>query len=121
MLNKIKNKLESELVEYLRDLNKSYSLNAISPLMFQSIKEFASRKGKRVRPTLFIIGYLGFAKKIAPGLYKSALSLELLHDFLIVHDDIIDKSDLRRGKPSMHNVFNKYLKKYKNGGHCESQ
>ena len=58
------------------------------------------------------MGYLGFAKKSASGLYASAASFELLHDFLLVHDDIIDKSDTRRGKPSMHKMFNNYLAKY---------
>jgi len=114
MLNKIKNKVEKELSKYLGGLNKTYLLTNISPVLFQNIKEFALREGKRVRPTLFIIGYLGFSKKIASGLYTSALSLELLHDFMLVHDDIIDKSDLRRGKPSMHKMLDGYLKKYKN-------
>jgi geranylgeranyl diphosphate synthase type I len=67
-----------------------------------------------VRPILFVLGYLGFAKKIAQGLYTSALSLELLHDFMLVHDDIIDKSDTRRSKPSMHKMLNDYLANYKN-------
>lgn len=113
MLNKIKNKVEIELIRYLRNLNSSYSLSSLSPLLFKSIKEFVLRKGKRVRPMLFVIGYLGFAGKEAPGLYASALSLELLHDFMLVHDDIIDKSTLRRGKPTMHRVLGAYLKKYK--------
>ncbi|MCM8779892.1 MAG: polyprenyl synthetase family protein, partial [Candidatus Omnitrophica bacterium] len=38
---------------------------------------------------------------------------EMLHDCMLIHDDIIDKSDLRRGKPSMHAKLNKYLSGYK--------
>lgn len=113
MFLEIKNRLENELKAYTRAINKAYSLNKLSPLLFNKIKEFISRKGKRVRPILFCIGYLGFAKKETKGLYRSALSLELLHDFMLVHDDIIDKSDTRRGKPSMHSLFNKYLRKKK--------
>ncbi|MFA4890005.1 MAG: polyprenyl synthetase family protein [Candidatus Omnitrophota bacterium] len=109
----IKNRIEQELKKFAVKLDKQYSLNKLSPLLFNSIKEFILRKGKRVRPTLFIIGYLGFSRKIASGLYTSALSIELLHDFMLVHDDIIDKSDTRRGKPSMHKIFNDYL------SHCE--
>lgn len=109
----IKNRLESELKNYTRTINNAYPLNKLSPLLFNKIKEFISRDGKRVRPILFCIGYLGFAKKETKGLYRSALSLELLHDFMLVHDDIIDKSDIRRGKPSMHSLFNQYLKNKK--------
>jgi len=114
MFLRIKKRIENELRAYIRELDKTYSLNKLSPLLFNSIKEFISRGGKRIRPILFCIGYFGFSKKAACGLYRSALSLELLHDFMLVHDDIIDKSDLRRGKPSMHALLNAYLKNRKN-------
>ena len=114
MLEKIKNKVEHELSCYMESLDKKHALSRISPLLFSSVREFVLRKGKRVRPILLIIGYLGFARRIAPRLYTSALSLELLHDFMLVHDDIIDRSELRRRKPSMHSMLNNYLKKYPN-------
>jgi geranylgeranyl diphosphate synthase type I len=60
------------------------------------------------------MSYLGFTKKAATGIYRSALSLELLHDFMLVHDDIIDKSLTRRGELSMHEMLNRHLSKYKN-------
>lgn len=114
MIDNIKNRIEKELPTFIKDLDKSYSLGKLSPILFQNIKEFVLRKGKRVRPLLFVIGYLGFSRKEPTNLYRSALSLELLHDFMLVHDDIIDKSELRRGKPAMHTMFNSYLKKFKN-------
>lgn len=105
MFLKIKDRIEKELRTYARSIDKLYSLHELSPVLFKSIQEFICRDGKRVRPILFCIGYLGFSKKTPPGLYRSALSLELLHDFMLVHDDIIDKSDRRRGKPSLHALF----------------
>jgi len=114
MYLEIKNRIELEIKKYIRSIDKLHSLSSISPFLFKSIKNFVLRKGKRVRPLLFIISYLGFARKTAKGLYRSALSMELLHDFMLVHDDIIDKSETRRGSPSMHAMLNKYLKKHKN-------
>lgn len=114
MVDKIKRKIEQELIRLLQDIDKTYSLSKISPLLFNSIKDFLLRDGKRIRPILFCVGYLSFTKKPAVNLYKGALSWELLHDFLLIHDDIIDKSNIRRGKPSMHQMLNKYLKKHKN-------
>lgn len=111
MFIKIKAKIEQELTRYIATLGKLYTLNKLSPILFKSIKEFILRDGKRIRPILFCIGYSGFSKKNPSGLYRSALSLELLHDFMLVHDDIIDKSDTRRGKPAMHTLLNKYLTK----------
>ncbi len=110
----IKTRVEQELRRYISDTDKLHSLREISPLLFSVIKNFVSREGKRARPILFVIGYLGFAKRRAPGLFRSALSLELMHDFMLAHDDIIDKSATRRGGPSMHEMFNRYLKGRKN-------
>lgn len=112
MFNKIKIKLDSILPKYIDKINRSFSLCGISPLLYESIRDFVLRSGKRLRPTLFILGYLCFDKKLPKGIYESALSLELLHDFMLVHDDIIDKSDLRRSKPSMHALLNSYLKSH---------
>ncbi|MBU3934026.1 MAG: polyprenyl synthetase family protein [Candidatus Omnitrophica bacterium] len=114
MQNKIKNKIEKELAGLIRQSDKAYSLSKISPLLFKGIKDFVLRKGKRLRPILFVAGYLGFAKGAAPGLYKTAVSFELLHDFLLVHDDIVDKARARRGKPTLHKMFDNYLEKFKN-------
>ena len=114
MFLKIKNRIDQELCRYVRSLDKTHSLNKLSPLLSNNIKEFICRDGKRIRPVLFCIGYLGFSRKTPPGLYRSALSLELLHDFMLVHDDIIDKSDIRRGRPSMHVLLGRYLKTGKN-------
>lgn len=114
MLSRIKNNIDKNLQTFVRKIDKLYSISEISPLLFKCIKDFVLRDGKRVRPILFVIGYLGYAKKVAVNLYTSALSIELLHDFLLVHDDIIDKSATRRGKPSMHELLNKYLEGYKN-------
>lgn len=112
MVSKIKNRLDKEMPDFVRKMDKTYSLNKSSPVLFHHIKDFVLRPGKRIRPLFFLIGYLGFAEKPAARLYTTALSIELLHDFILVHDDIIDKSELRRGKPSMHAMLNGYLAKY---------
>ena len=113
MFVKIKSLIEQELANYVRAIDKLYTLNRLSPILFKNIKEYILRDGKRIRPILFCIGYRGFSEKVPAGLYRSALSLELLHDFMLVHDDIIDKSDTRRGKPAMHALLKKYLTKDK--------
>jgi len=113
MFLRIKIRIEKELSSYAQAIDELYSLKRLSPILSKSIKEFILREGKRIRPILFCIGYLSYSKKTPPGLYRSALSLELLHDFMLVHDDIIDKSNMRRGKPSMHALLKDYLAKNK--------
>lgn len=113
MFDQIKKKVERQLRAYPAEMERLHSLNRISPLLFKSIREFILRPGKRIRPILFIIGYKGYGGREPSGLYRSALALELLHDFMLIHDDIIDKSELRRGKPSMHALLGAALKKHK--------
>lgn len=113
MLEEIKNRVGKELAAYFESAEKRYSLKTISPLLFKNLREFSCRPGKRIRPILSLLAYSAFAGKIPPWLYSCAVSIELLHDFMLIHDDIIDKSPTRRGKPSMHMLFNTYLARYK--------
>ncbi len=110
MLRQIKKEIDKELRGFIGELNRSYALRRLSPLLFEGIRDFLLRDGKRIRPILFVIGYRGFARTDARHLYTSAIAIELLHDFMLVHDDIIDKSDTRRGKPSMHMMLDKHLR-----------
>ncbi len=114
MLFQIKNRIENELSALVRDMETEYRLPAMSSPLYREIGRYALRKGKRLRPVLLVASYLGFSKKPAKGLYRTAVSLELLHDFLLVHDDIIDKSETRRGKPSLHRRFEGLLSGRKN-------
>lgn len=107
MFEQIKNNVEKSLRKYVSSLEDHHGLGRISPDLNPLFREYLLRPGKRVRPVLFCAGYLGFARKERPGIYTSALSIELLHDFMLIHDDIIDRSDTRRGLPAMHKVLEK--------------
>lgn len=108
----LKNSINKELHTFIQARLKNYNLARINNILDKSIKEFIFRDGKRVRPIFFILAYSGYAKKKAPSadLIQTSLGFELLHDFLLIHDDIIDNSDTRRGKPTMHRILQKSLK-----------
>ncbi|HBC74561.1 MAG: hypothetical protein A2008_09315 [Candidatus Wallbacteria bacterium GWC2_49_35] len=61
-------------------------------------------RGKRVRPALLLLS-CALAGKINPKAVKTAAAVELIHSATLVHDDIIDNSAVRRGKPSVNNKF----------------
>lgn len=70
-----------------------------------------TRGGKRIRPVLLWWGYqlvseLGFDEtSLTAGVADAAGSLELLHAAALIHDDVIDHSDTRRGSPALHRQF----------------
>ncbi len=61
-------------------------------------------KGKRIRPLLLMLSCEMFGGDIRHTLGPAA-AIEIYHNFSLVHDDIIDKADLRRGNPTVHKVF----------------
>jgi geranylgeranyl diphosphate synthase, type II len=61
--------------------------------------------GKRIRPVLCLLGNELFGS-IQQDTWKIAAALELFHNFTLIHDDIMDKAPLRRGKPTVHAKYN---------------
>src|SRR5688572_16323017 len=60
--------------------------------------------GKRVRPVCVLMGNEPFAD-INPDAYQVATAIELFHNFSLIHDDIMDKAPLRRGRETVHKKF----------------
>jgi geranylgeranyl diphosphate synthase type II len=61
--------------------------------------------GKRIRPALTLMACDLFNDDIKPAI-KSAIGIEVFHNFTLLHDDIMDKADIRRGKPAVHKQWN---------------
>ncbi|HEY4936731.1 MAG TPA: polyprenyl synthetase family protein [Puia sp.] len=61
--------------------------------------------GKRIRPVLCLMGNELF-ETIQPETWLIASALELFHNFTLIHDDIMDKAPLRRGRPTVHAKYN---------------
>lgn len=80
-------------------------------ILYDDLREFACRPGKRLRPLLFLLAHRIFTGSGQPSslppsaLLPVAASLELLHAFILIHDDIIDRSELRRALPTLHRVI----------------
>jgi len=78
------------------------------PEVHEVLRHFLSHPGKRIRPALlFLAAYAGNpAAQLNPAaLVKAATAFELVHSASLVHDDIIDASDLRRGAPTVNGKF----------------
>lgn len=68
------------------------------------LREFTMRGGKRVRPIFMILGY-SLKSEVDREIIDASVSLELMQSYLLIHDDIIDQSDVRRGGPTFHKMF----------------
>jgi geranylgeranyl diphosphate synthase type I len=80
--------------------------------IFYDVCEFVGRKGKRIRPLLLLLTYqaLGGKRPLTDhGLMDAAVAIELLHSFILIHDDVIDRSETRRGLPTFHKLAERRL------------
>lgn len=91
-----RNKINKKLAEVLKN-RKPESLYKPSDYIL-------SNSGKRLRPILVL-----FSAKAVNGnmnsVFNAALSVEMLHNFTLIHDDIMDNADLRRGKKTLHKLY----------------
>jgi geranylgeranyl diphosphate synthase type I len=71
----------------------------------EALQEFLLEGGKRLRPTFAYWGYRGAGGEDSTGIVTAAASLELLHACALIHDDVMDGSDTRRGHPAVHRRF----------------
>ena len=106
MLNKISKPIESNLEKF--DSHFTESLGSDVKTINTIVNYLVRKKGKRLRPRLSLL-----SAKICGGInlktYKVASLLEILHVATLVHDDVVDDSDLRRGWPSVGRLWKNKL------------
>ena len=80
-------------------------LQAESPLITNVIKHLLQKKGKRIRPAIsFMVSRAAGLNH--PRMVNAALAIELIHTATLLHDDVVDESDTRRGQESVNYKWN---------------
>ena len=69
--------------------------------LYEPIKYVLSLGGKRIRPTLMLLAY-NIYKEQPESILQAACALETFHNFTLLHDDVMDHADVRRGQPTVH-------------------
>lgn len=69
--------------------------------LYDLVADYPNRGGRAMRPSLCLATARAFGGSLERALF-TAVSIELFHNALLIHDDIEDESDMRRGKPTMH-------------------
>lgn len=72
--------------------------------LYEPIKYVLSLGGKRIRPVLMLMAYNMYRQDVE-SIMPVALGLEVYHNFTLLHDDLMDRADVRRGKPCVHKVW----------------
>jgi len=101
-LDKLLTKAQSHLQEYEKIYRNSLKSNV--PLLDRATSYILRHKGKQIRP-LFVFFTAGLCGGITQKSYRAAAMIELLHNATLVHDDVIDDSNERRGFFSLNAIW----------------
>lgn len=94
---------EKEIVKLNKKFNRLF-INKKPKSLYEPSSYIIKSGGKRLRPFLV----LASAKAVGANfsdVYNAAMAVELLHNFTLVHDDIMDNAEKRRGKPTIHKIY----------------
>ena len=101
-LEQIKGPIQVEFEVFKQKFDAS--LQSSNPLLGEVIHFIKQRKGKMMRPMLTLL-MAKLCGQIEESTYYAAISLELLHTASLVHDDVVDESDKRRGQASVNALY----------------
>ena len=98
---KTSHQIQKSFEEYLQGLDYSHEPDEL----YAPIRYVLSLGGKRIRPTFLIMAYNMYASDIE-RVFSTAAGMEIFHNFTLLHDDLMDKADMRRGKATVHKKWN---------------
>ncbi len=106
-------KINAQLKKKLEEkISRSKSLKPLHSFYYEALFDFVLRGGKRLRPVSFIMAARGAGLDDDETLVKAACGVEFLHNSTLVHDDIMDMDELRRGGPTCHVMFREWHGKH---------
>ncbi len=112
-LQEFKERLESEIEAFFAEMKKE--VDRKDPFMQEAVENMENivlGGGKRLRAALMYYSYLGAGGTNKEAILKASVSVELIHAFLLVHDDIIDRDHLRHGVKTLHSRYSEKAKQF---------
>jgi len=106
LLSDFRHRLESDLSEWLAAKERlATAETAAAHEITGVLSRFVDRDGKRIRPALLYYAYQACRGQAEEKAMTMAMAVEMLHTYLLIHDDIMDHADTRRGEPAVHVLF----------------
>lgn len=119
-INLIRDEINQALAQFIKNENRDLARigSDLDPVS-EHLEKFLLDSGKRLRPIFAYIGFLGAAKNPTREMVTAFASLELVHVCALIHDDVMDGSDTRRGAPAIHRSFEQLHRDKKLSGSAE--
>ena len=95
----------NELLELVNSTIDALPYDRKPSALYDPIKYVLSLGGKRLRPVLMLMAYNMYREDVE-HILMPAIAIETFHNFTLLHDDLMDRADVRRGKPCVHKKWN---------------
>jgi len=111
-LSQFKEEIDRELELFLnREIEKIEKKDPFLAEGLVSVRGILLSGGKRLRGALMYYGYLLAGGKDKKEILKASMSFELIHMYLLIHDDVMDRDDVRHGEMTLHKRYEQQAKK----------
>jgi geranylgeranyl diphosphate synthase type II len=99
------NEVFKQYLQAIEDTIKHLPFEGTPESLYEPLRYIMSIGGKRMRPMLVLLAHQLYRNDVDKALIP-AVAVEVFHNFTLMHDDIMDKAPLRRGKPTVHQKWN---------------
>lgn len=99
----ISNYYKNEILKVEKKLREAF-IKSLPKSLYDPCTYALESGGKRLRPFLVMMAAKAAGGKVS-DVYNAALAVEILHNFTLIHDDIMDNADIRRGRASLHKKY----------------
>ena len=93
---------EAQIENALSGLFSKMSFSETPKGLYDPLRYMIELGGKRIRPRLCLTVYSLYRDRFTEEVLEPAAALEIFHSFTLIHDDIMDNADIRRGQPTVH-------------------
>jgi len=115
-LDKYGTKIENEINKFFKKkISESTKYNEFIVKVYNELKKYVLRRGKRLASCSTLLVYKGYKGKIDKKILDVCVGIELYRHSILIHDDLIDMDDLRRGGLAFHKIFEDVSDRFGNG------
>ncbi len=108
--------INKRLEKYFVDLlNEAKDYHPFIYDVYSRFKEYILRKGKRLASCSTLLTYKGYTNEVNEKILDVCVGIELYRHSILVHDDLIDRDNLRRGGKAFHKIFGGYDERFGEG------
>ena len=98
--------VEERLRDYFAEaVKKAEDYHPFIGKVYSALEQFVFRKGKRLASCSTLLTYQGYTNRTDDPILNVSAGIELYRHCILIHDDLVDRDDLRRGEETIHRMF----------------